>query len=137
MFLSHQRNEYKNRNHHFHVVLAMLAACLPSDALPFSQGDFTHLMNLEGIPKEDLNQAIDILSGYMKNFSPYSVVSLEQANEMIGAVPDRVKLALQKALTALLGMGAGANILNIPNLKVAWIIPLRAKIGKMPIPEIQ
>ena len=121
----------------FMLVLAMPAACLPSDALPFSQGDFTHVMDLEGIPKEDLNQAIDILSGYMKNFSPYSVVSPEQANEMIGAVPDRVKLALQKALTALLGMGAGANILNIPNLKVAWIIPLRAKIGKMPIPEIQ
>ena len=121
----------------FMLVLAMPAACLPSDALPFSQGNFTHVMDLEGIPKEDLNQAIDILSGYMKNFSPYSVVSLEQANEMIGAVPDRVKLALQKALTALLGMGAGANILNIPNLKVAWIIPLRAKIGKMPIPEIQ
>lgn len=121
----------------FMLVLAMPAACLPSDVLPFSQGDFTHVMDLEGIPKEDLNQAIDILSGYMKNFSPYSVVSLEQANEMIGAVPDRVKLALQKALTALLGMGAGANILNIPNLKVAWIIPLRAKIGKMPIPEIQ
>ena len=121
----------------FMLVLAMPAACLPSDALPFSQGDFTHVMDLEGISKEDLNQVIDILSGYMKNFSPYSVVSLEQANEMIGAVPDRVKLALQKALTALLGMGAGANILNIPNLKVAWIIPLRAKIGKMPIPEIQ
>ena len=96
-----------------------------------------HAMDLEGISKEYLNQAIDILSGYMKNFSPYSVVSLEQANEMIGAVPDRVKPALQKALTALLGMGAGANTLNIPNLKVAWIIPLRAKIGKMPIPEIQ
>ena len=121
----------------FMLVLAMPTACLPSDALPFSQGDFTHVMDLEGISKEDLNQAIDILSGYMKNFSPYSVVSLEQANEMIGAVPDRVKLALQKALTALLGMGAGANILNIPNLKVAWIIPLRAKVGKMPIPEIQ
>ena len=121
----------------FMLVLAMPAACLPSDALPFSQGNFTHVMDLEGIPKEDLNQAIDILSGYMKNFSPYSVVSPEQANEMIGAVPDRVKLALQKALTALLGMGAEANILNIPNLKVAWIIPLRAKIGKMPIPEIQ
>ena len=121
----------------FMLVLAMPTTCLPSDALPFSQGDFTHVMDLEGISKEDLNQAIDILSGYMKNFSPYSVVSLEQANEMIGAVPDRVKLALQKALTALLGMGAGANILNIPNLKVAWIIPLRAKIGKMPIPEIQ
>ena len=121
----------------FMLVLAMPAACLPSDALPFSQGNFTHVMDLEGIPKEDLNQAIDILSGYMKNFSPYSVVSPEQANEMIGAVPDRVKLALQKALTALLGMGAGANILNIPNLKVAWIIPLRAKVGKMPIPEIQ
>ena len=119
------------------LVLAMPAACLPSDALPFSQGNFTHVMDLEGIPKEDLNQAIDILSRYMKNFSPYSVVSLEQATEMIGAVPDRVKLALQEALTALLGMGAGANILNIPNLKVAWIIPLRAKIGKMPIPEIQ
>ena len=121
----------------FMLVLAMPAACLPSDAFPFSQGNFTHVMDLEGISKEDLNQAIDILSGYMKNFSPYSMVSLEQANEMIGAVPDRVKLALQKALTALLGMGAGANILNIPNLKVAWIIPLRAKIGKMPIPEIQ
>ena len=121
----------------FMLVLAMPAACLPSDALPFSQGNFTHVMDLEGIPKEDLNQAIDILSGYMKNFSPYSVVSPEQANEMIGAVPDRVKLALQKALASLLGMGAGANILNIPNLKVAWIIPLRAKIGKMPIPEIQ
>ena len=121
----------------FMLVLAMPTACLPSDALPFTQGEFTHVMDLEGIPKEDLNQAIDILSGYMKNFSPYSVVSPEQANEMIGAVPDRVKLALQKALTALLGMGAGANILNIPNLKVAWIIPLRAKIGKMPIPEIQ
>lgn len=121
----------------FMLVLAMPAACLPSDALPFSQGDFTHVMDLEGIPKEDLNQAIDILSGYMKNFSPYSVVSLEQANEMIGAVPDRVKLALQKALASLLGMGAGANTLNLPNLKATWIIPLRAKIGKMPIPEIQ
>ena len=121
----------------FMLVLAMPTACLSSDVLPSSQGDFTHVMDLEGISKEDLNQAIDILSKYMKNFSPYSVVSLEQANEMIGAVPDRVKLALQKALTALLGMGAGANILNIPNLKVAWIIPLRAKIGKMPIPEIQ
>ena len=121
----------------FMLVLAMPTACLSSDVLPSSQGDFTHVMDLEGISKEDLNQAIDILSGYMKNFSPYSVVSPEQANEMIGAVPDRVKLALQKALTALLGMGAGANILNIPNLKVAWIIPLRAKIGKMPIPEIQ
>ena len=121
----------------FMLVLAMPAACLPSDALPFSQGDFTHVMDLEGISKEDLNQAIDILSGYMKNFSPYSMVSLEQANEMIGTVPDRVKPALQEALAALLGMGTRANILNIPNLKVAWIIPLRAKIGKMPIPEIQ
>lgn len=121
----------------FMLALAMPTVCLPSDALHFTQGDFTHVMDLEGISKEDLNQAIDILSGYMKNFSPYSVVSLEQANEMIGAVPDRVKPALQKALTALLGMGAGANTLNIPNLKVAWIIPLRAKIGKMPIPEIQ
>ena len=121
----------------FMLVLAMPTACLSSDVLPSSQGDFTHVMDLEGISKEDLNQAIDILSGYMKNFSPYSIVSREQANEMIGTVPDRVKPALQKALTALLGMGAGANILNIPNLKVAWIIPLRAKIGKMPIPEIQ
>ena len=121
----------------FMLVLAMPTACLPSDALPFSQGDFTHVMDLEGIPKEDLNQAIDILSGYMKNFSPYSMVSLEQANEMIGAVPDRVKPALQEALASLLGMGAGPNILNIPNLKAAWIIPLRAKAGKMSIPEIQ
>ena len=121
----------------FMLVLAMPTACLPSDALPFSQGDFTHVMDLEGISKEDLNQAIDILSRYMKKISPYSIVSLEEANEMIAAVPDRVKLALQKALTALLGMGAGANILNIPNLKAAWIIPLRAKVGKMPIPEIQ
>ena len=121
----------------FMLALAMPTVCLFSDALPFTQGAFTHVMDLEGIPKEDLNQAIDILSRYMKNFSPYSMVSLEQANEMIGAVPDRVKLALQKALTALLGMGAGANTLNIPNLKVAWIIPLRAKVGKMPIPEIQ
>jgi len=121
----------------FMLALALPTVCLPSDALHFTQGDFTHAMDLEGISKEYLNQAIDILSGYMKNFSPYSVVSLEQANEMIGAVPDRVKPALQKALTALLGMGAGANTLNIPNLKVAWIIPLRAKIGKMPIPEIQ
>ena len=119
------------------LVLAMPTACLPSDALPFSQGDFTHVMDLEGIPKEDLNQAIDILSGYMKNFSPYSIVSREEANEMIGTVPDKVKPALQEALASLLGMGAGANILNIPNLKAAWIIPLRAKIGKMPIPEIQ
>ena len=119
------------------LVLAMPTACLPSDALPFSQGDFTHVMDLEGISKEDLNQAIDILSGYMKNFSPYSMVSLEQANEMTGAVPDRVKPALQDALASLLGMGAGANTLNSPNLKAAWIIPLRAKIGKMPIPEIQ
>jgi len=121
----------------FMLVLAMPMDCLPSDALPFSQGDFTHVMDLEGIPKEDLNQTIDILSGYMKNFSPYSMVSLEQANEMIGTVPDRVKPALQDALASLLGMGAGANILNIPNLKAAWIIPLRAKVGKMPIPEIQ
>ena len=119
------------------LVLATQKTCLSSDVLPFTQGDFTHVMDLEGISKEDLNQAIDILSGYMKNFSPYSVVSLEQANEMIGAVPDRVKPALQKALASLLGMGAGANTLNIPNLKAAWIIPLRAKIGKMPIPEIQ
>lgn len=118
----------------FMLVLAMPTACLPSDALPFSQGDFTHVMDLEGISKEDLNQAIDILSKYMKNFSPYSMVSLEQANEMIGAVPDRVKLALQKALTALLGMGAGANILNIPNLKVVWVIPLRAKVEKHQYP---
>jgi len=115
------------------LALAMPTACLSSVILPFTQGDFTHVMDLEGIPKEDLNQAIDILSRYMKKFSPYSMVSLEQANEMIGAVPDRVKLALQKALTALFGMGAGANILNIPNLKAAWIIPLRAKVGKMPI----
>lgn len=121
----------------FMLVLAMPTACLPSDALPFSQGDFTHVMDLEGISKEDLNQAIDILSRYMKNFSPYSMVSLEQANEMIGTVPDKVKPALQEALAALLGMGTRANILNIPNLKVAWIIPLRAKVGKMPIPEIQ
>lgn len=121
----------------FMLVLAMPMDCLSSDVLPFSQGDFTHVMDLEGISKEDLNQAIDILSRYMKNFSPYSMVSLEQANEMIGTVPDRVKPALQEALASLLGMGAGANILNIPNLKVAWIIPLRAKVGKMPIPEIQ
>ena len=121
----------------FMLVLAMPAACLPSDALPLSQGDFTHVMDLEGIPKEDLNQAIDILSGYMKNFSPYSIVSLEEANEMIGTVPDKVKPALQEALTSLLGMGAGANILNIPNLKAAWIIPLQAKVGKIPIPEVQ
>ena len=94
-------------------------------------------MDLEGIPKEDLNQAIDILSRYMKNFSPYSVVSLEQANEMTGAVPDRVKPALQEALASLLGRGAGPNILNIPNLKAAWIIPLQAKVGKTPIPEVQ
>lgn len=117
----------------FMLVLAMPTTCLPSDALPFSQGDFTHVMDLEGIPKEDLNQTIDILSRYMKNFSPYSIVSLEGANEMLGAVPDRVKPALQEALAALLGMEARANILNIPNLKVAWIIPLRAKVGKMPI----
>lgn len=121
----------------FMLALAMPTVCLPSDALHFTQGDFTHVMDLEGISKEDLNQAIDILSGYMKNFSPYSIVSLEEANEMIGTVPDRVKPALQEALTSLLGMGAGANIRNIPNLKVAWIIPLRVKIGKMPIPEIQ
>lgn len=119
------------------LALTMPTACLPSDVLPSTQGDFTHVMELEGISKEDLNQAIDILSGYMKNFSPYSMVSLEQANKMIGAVPDRVKPALQEALAALLGMGIGANMLNIPNLKVAWIIPLRAKVGKMPIPEIQ
>ena len=121
----------------FMLALTMPTACLSSDVLPSTQGDFTHVMELEGISKEDLNQTIDILSGYMKNFSPYSMVSLEQANEMIGAVPDRVKPALQEALAALLGMGTRANILNIPNLKVAWIIPLRAKIGKMPIPEIQ
>ena len=119
------------------LALTMPMPCLSSDALPFTQGDFTHVMVLEGIPKEDLHQALDILSRYMKNFSPYSMVSLEQANEMTGAVPDRVKPALQEALAALLGMGAGANILNIPNLKAAWIIPLRAKVGKMPIPEIQ
>ncbi|MEA4991650.1 MAG: hypothetical protein VB044_12370 [Desulfovibrio desulfuricans] len=115
----------------------MPTVCLSSDAWPFTQGDFTHVMDLEGIPKEDLNQAIDILSRYMNNFSPYSMVSLEQANEMIGAVPDRVKLALQEALASLLGMGAGANILNIPNLKAAWIIPLQAKVGKIPMPEVQ
>lgn len=119
------------------LVLAMPTACLSSDVLPSSQGDFTHVMDLEGISKEDLNQAIDILSRHMKNFSPYSMVSLEQANEMIGAVSDRVKPALQEALASLLGMGAEANILNIPNLKAAWIIPLRAKAGKMSIPEIQ
>lgn len=62
---------------------------------------------------------IDILSGYMKNFSPYSMVSLEQANEMAGAVPDSVKPALQEELAALFDMGAEANILNIPNFKVA------------------
>lgn len=72
------------------LVLAMPMDCLPSDALPFSQGDFTHVMYLEGISKEDLNQSIDILSGYMKNFIPYSMVSLEEANEMIGTVPDKV-----------------------------------------------
>ena len=121
----------------FMLVLAMPTACLSSDVLPSSQGDFTHVMDLEGISKEDLNQAIDILSRHMKNFSPYSMVSLEQANEMIGAVPDRVKPALQDALASLLGMGTRANILNIPNLKVAWIIQLRAKAGKMSIPEIQ
>ena len=121
----------------FMLVLAMPTACLSSDVLPSSQGDFTHVMDLEGISKEDLNQTIDILSGYMKNFSPYSMVSLEQANEMIGAVPDRVKPALQEALAALLGMGTRANILNIPNLKAAWIIPLQAKVGKIPIPEVQ
>ena len=121
----------------FMLALAMPTVCLFSDALPFTQGAFTHVMDLEGIPKEDLNQAIDILSRYMKNFSPYSVVSLEQANEMTGAVPDRVKPALQEALASLLGMGAGPNILNIPNLKAAWIIPLQAKVGKTPIPEVQ
>ena len=73
----------------------------------------------------------------MKKISPNSIVSLEDANEMIGTVPDKVNPALQEALASLLGMGAGANTLNIPNLKAAWIIPLRAKIGKMPIPEIQ
>ena len=121
----------------FMLVLAMPMDCLSSDALPFSQGDFTHVMDLEGISKEDLNQAIDIISRYMKNFSPHSMVSLEQANEMIGAVPDRVKPALQDALASLLGMGAGANTLNIPNLKAAWIILLRARAGKIPIPEVQ
>lgn len=121
----------------FMLVLAMPTACLSSDALPFTQGDFTHVMDLEGIPKEDLNQTIDILSRYMKKFSPYSMVSLEEANEMTGALPDRVKPALQEALASLLGMGAGANILNIPNLKAAWIIPLQAKVGKIPIPEFQ
>ena len=121
----------------FMLALAMPTACLSSDVLPFSQGNFTHVMDIEGIPQEDLNQANDILSGCMKNFSPYSIVSLEQANEMIDAVPDSVKPALQEALAALLGMGAGANILNIPNLKAAWIIPLRARAGKIPIPEVQ
>jgi hypothetical protein len=121
----------------FMLALAMPTVCLPSDALHFTQGDFTHVMDLEGISKEDLNQAIDILSEYMKKFSPYSMVSLEQASEMADAVPRSVKPVLQEALAALLGMGAGANILNIPNLKAAWIIPLRARAGKMPIPEIQ
>lgn len=121
----------------FMLVLAMPTACLSSDVLPSSQGDFTHVMDLEGISKEDLNQAIDILSRYMKKISPYSIVSLEEANEMIGTVPDKVKPALQEALASLLCMGTGTNILNIPNLKAAWIIPLRAKVGKMPIPEIQ
>ena len=121
----------------FMLALAMPTVCLPSDALHFTQGDFTHVLDLEGISKEDLNQAIDILSEYMKKFSPYSMVSLEQASEMADAVPRSVKPVLQEALAALLGMGAGANILNIPNLKAAWIIPLRARAGKMPIPEIQ
>ena len=115
----------------------MPKTCLSSDVLPFSQGDFTHVMDPEGIPQEELDQALNILSGYMKKFNPYSMVSLEQASEMADAVPGSVKPALQEALAALLGMGAEANILNIPNLKVAWIIPLRAKVGKMPIPEFQ
>ena len=73
----------------------------------------------------------------MKTFIPYSIVSLEEANEMIGTVPDKVKPALLEALASLLGMGAGANILNIPNLKAAWIIPLQANVGKIPISEVQ
>lgn len=119
------------------LALTMPMPCLSSDALPFTQGDFTHVMVLEGIPKEDLHQALDILSRYMKNFSPYSMVSLEEANEMIGTVPDRIKSALQEALATLLGMGTEDNILNIPNLKVAWIIPLQVRGGKMPIPTSQ
>lgn len=119
----------------FMLALAMPMPCLSSDASPFTQGDFTHVMVLEGIPKEDLNQALDILSRYMKNFSPYSMVSLEEANEMIGTVPDKIKPALQEALAALLGMGTEDNILNIPNLKVAWIIPLQVRVVKCQYPQ--
>ena len=120
------------------VVLFMLLAaptnCLPSDVLSFSQGDFSHVMNLEGIPQEELSQTINIILASMKKFDPYSAVTLEQAREMVNAVPHSVKPALQEALAALLGVGAGTNILNVPNLKVSWIVPLQAAVEKSLIP---